>query len=276
MAASVVDGREGSGAKTHAANNFEKDCFILKQLVTKDFKLKYRRSVLGVVWSVLNPLLMMLVMAAVFSFFLRFGDLPHYPLYLIVGNVCFQLMNDSTTSAMTSIIGAAGLLKKVKVDRWVFPLQKALFALVNMAFSLVAVVLVMVFLRVPPTIYLLWLPAALLLETIFCAGVGMLLSSLAVFFRDIIHLWGVVITAWSYVTPIFWPVSMMDSVAPAIKMVMLVNPMYNYVTLMRDAIYYAGSPEPVTLIMCVGWAVVALALGYFVFHKQEHKFILFV
>ena len=247
MAASVVDGREGSGAKTHAANNFEKDCFILKQLVTKDFKLKYRRSVLGVVWSVLNPLLMMLVMAAVFSFFLRFGDLPHYPLYLIVGNVCFQLMNDSTTSAMTSIIGAAGLLKKV-----------------------------MVFLRVPPTIYLLWLPAALLLETIFCAGVGMLLSSLAVFFRDIIHLWGVVITAWSYVTPIFWPVSMMDSVAPAIKMVMLVNPMYNYVTLMRDAIYYAGSPEPVTLIMCVGWAVVALALGYFVFHKQEHKFILFV
>ena len=101
----------------------EKDVSILKRLVIKDFKLKYRRSVLGVVWSVLNPLLMMIVMSAVFSFFLRYAEIPHYPLYLILGNIIFSLMNDATNNAMMSIIQASSLLKKVKVNRAVFPIH---------------------------------------------------------------------------------------------------------------------------------------------------------
>ena len=132
---------------TFAKNEFEKDAFILRQLVTKDFKIKYRRSVLGVAWSVLNPLLMMIVMAIVFSTIFaqgRNGSITPemYPLYLIVGNVTFAVMSESTNQALTSIVGAAPLLKKVKVHRWVFPVQKVLFSLVNFAFSLVAVAIV--------------------------------------------------------------------------------------------------------------------------------------
>ena len=150
----------------------EKDVSILKRLVIKDFKLKYRRSVLGVVWSVLNPLLMMLVMSAVFSFFLRYADIPHYPLYLILGNIIFSLMNDATNNAMMSIIQASSLLKKVKVNRAVFPIQKVLFALVNFAFSLIAVVIVMLFLQVMPTWQILLLPIGVLLLVGFCIGIG--------------------------------------------------------------------------------------------------------
>ncbi len=136
-------------------NDFEKDKFILKQLVTKDFKIKYRRSVLGVAWSVLNPLLMMIVMSIVFSTIFaqgRNGSITPemYPLYLIVGNVTFSVMSESTNQALMSIIWASSLLKKVKVHRWVFPVQKVLFSLVNFAFSLVAVALVMLWFHVLP------------------------------------------------------------------------------------------------------------------------------
>ena len=145
---------------SHAKNDFQKDKFILEQLVTKDFKLKYRRSVLGIAWSVLNPLLMMVVMAIVFSTIFaqgRNGSITPdmYPLYLIVGNVTFSVMSDSTTQAMSSILGASSLLKKVKVHRWVFPVQKVLFSLVNFALSLVAVALVMIWFRVVPSWHLI-------------------------------------------------------------------------------------------------------------------------
>ena len=129
-------------ATEKAPRPYKKDLLILEQLVTKDFKLKYRRSFLGVLWSVLNPLLMMIVMSIVFSY--MFGsNVPNFPLYLIVGNVTFSLMSDSTNAALTSIINAAPLLKKVKVNRYIFPVQKVLFALVNFAFSLIAVAIVM-------------------------------------------------------------------------------------------------------------------------------------
>ena len=194
---------------TFAKNEFEKDAFILRQLVTKDFKIKYRRSVLGVAWSVLNPLLMMIVMAIVFSTIFgqgRNGSMTPemYPLYLIVGNVTFAVMSESTNQALTSIVGAAPLLKKVKVHRWVFPVQKVLFSLVNFAFSLVAVAIVMLWFRVMPSWHLILLPVCLLLLMCFCMGLGMMLSALTVFFRDVMHLWSVVITAWTYITPIFW------------------------------------------------------------------------
>ena len=130
----------------YAKNETEKNRFILKQLVTKDFKLKYRRSVLGVVWSVLNPLLMMVVMSIVFSFLFSNG-IENFPLYLILGNITFSFMSDSTSAALTSFLDAAPLLKKVKISRFVFPVQKVLVALVNFAFSLVAVALVMLWFR---------------------------------------------------------------------------------------------------------------------------------
>ena len=269
---------EAAGKAAHATGALAKDRFILQQLVTKDFKLRYRRSVLGVVWSVLNPLLMMIVMSFVFSYFLRGSNVENYPLYLIVGNVTFGLMNEATSTGLRSIIDAAPLLKKVKVDRWVFPVQKVLSAVVNFALSLIAVVIVMLFFQIAPTWHLVWMIPALLLLMVFCIGISLLICAAAVFFRDMIHLWSVLLTAWTYLTPIFWDLSLLTSAgAPQfVVWVVKANPMYNYLEMMRCAIVYQTSPTTTVLLLAVVWALAALVVGYLVFRKTEHKFILFI
>lgn len=254
-----------------------KDVFILKQLVTKDFKLKYRRSVLGVAWSVLNPLLMMVVMSIVFTTLMG-SNIPNFPVYLIVGNVTFSLMSESTSAALTSIIGAAPLLKKVKVNRYLFPVQKVLFALVNFVFSLVAVAIVMAWFRIVPTWHLVWLPVVLVLLMVFCIGIGLAIGALAVFFRDVIHLWSVVLTAWNYLTPVFWDASLLTTMGAPGWVIKLVdyNPMTNYLEFMRDIFLYQTNPSMHVIKLCVFWAVVAIVIGVVVFRKTEHKFILYV
>lgn len=262
----------------HSGNRLAKDRFILQQLVSKDFKLKYRRSFLGVLWSVLNPLLMMIIMSFVFSYMFK-STVENYPLYLIVGNVTFTLMNDATNGGLGSIIGAASLLKKVKVDRWVFPVQKVLSAVVNFAFSLIAVVVVMLWFRVVPTWHILWMFVGLILLMVFCIGISLLIGALAVFFRDMMHLWGVLITAWTYLTPIFWDLSLLTSnpsVPHYVIWVVKANPMYNYLDIMRSAIVYQTSPSATVLIIAAVSAVVSLILGLIVFRRTEHKFILYI
>lgn len=261
----------------YASTNLSKDVFILRQLVSKDFKLKYRRSVLGVVWSVLNPLLMMIVMSIVFSYMFR-HNIENYPLYLILGNITFSFMSDSTKQGLRSIIGASSLLKKIKVDRFVFPVQKVLFALVNLAFSFIAVLIVMLWFHVMPTWHFILLPICLFLLVLFCCGLAMILGAAAVFFRDVIHLWGVVITAWNYLTPVFWDYQMLiDNHAPwIVLMIVRLNPMYNYVQFMRDIVLWQTVPTAATIALCVIWAVGMLALGIIVFKKSEHKFILYI
>lgn len=266
---------------THAKTELQKDIFILKQLVGKDFKIKYRRSFLGVAWSVLNPLLMMIVMAIVFTTIFAQGRngsvTPEmYPLYLIVGNVTFAVMSDSTSQALSSIIYASSLLKKVKVHRFVFPVQKVLFSLVNFAFSLIAVAIVMLWFRVVPTWHLLLLPVCLILLMFFCMGVGLLLSAATVFFRDVMHLWSVVLTAWTYFTPIFWTTDYILKMPHILRVLMYANPMYNYLQFMREIFLFQTCPTPLEFGLCVAWAVIAMAIGYTVFHKNEHKFILYI
>ena len=281
MSVNTITAADGRQIQVFAETPLKKDLSILRQLVTKDFKIKYRRSVLGIAWSVLNPLLMMVVMAVVFSTIFaqgRNGSITPelYPLYLIVGNVTFSLMSDSTTQALHSIIWASSLLKKVKVHRFVFPVQKALFSLVNFAFSLVAVAIVMLWFRIIPTWHLIWLPVALLLLVMFCMGLGMLLSALTVFFRDVEHLWSVVITAWTYFTPIFWTTDFIGSMPPVLQTLMHLNPMYSYLQFMRDIFLFQTNPSMTTLALCAFWALVAIIIGYVVFHKTEHKFILYI
>ena len=269
---------EAADKAAHVTGALAKDRFILQQLVTKDFKLRYRRSVLGVIWSVLNPLLMMMIMSFVFSYFLRGSNVENYPLYLIVGNITFSLMSEATNGGLTSIISAAPLLKKVKVDRWVFPVQKVFSAMMNFGFSLIAVVVVMLFFQVMPTWHIVWMIPALFLLMLFCIGISLLIGAAAVFFRDMIHLWSVAITAWTYLTPIFWDLSLLTNAgAPQIVVwVVKANPMYNYLEMMRCAIVYQSSPTTTVLLLAVFWALLMLVIGYFVFRKTEHKFILFI
>lgn len=253
-------------------NPFKRNIFILKTLVSKDFKLKYRRSFLGVLWSVLNPLLMMVVMSAVFSYMFRFS-IPNYPLYLILGQILFTLMSDATGAAMSSIIDAAGLIKKIRVEKMLFPLEKACFSMVNFLFSAIAAVIVMVYFQIFPTINILFLPVLLICVLLFSIGLGLILASLAVFFRDTIHLWGVILTAWTYATPIFYP---LDLLPPGLITAMEFNPMYQYITYFRDIMMNGITPSLEQNLICIGMAIITFIVGFIVFRKTEHKFILYV
>lgn len=246
--------------------------FILTSLVSKDFKLKYRRSTLGMFWSVLNPFLMMCVLTAVFSFMFRF-DIEYYPLYLILGTTLFSLMGDSTTNAMNSIIDSAPLIKKIRIEKIIFPFEKVVFQLINYCLSLIAVAVVMVFFQVVPTVNLLFLPLLLLYVLMFSAGLGFLLSALVVFFRDISHLWSVVITAWTYATPLFYPMSILPD---WMQSAMSFNPMYQYVTYLRDIALWGITPSLEQNLICFAIGVVMLLVGYLVFRKLQKKFILYV
>lgn len=251
---------------------FKKDWFILRSLVSKDFKLKYRRSALGVLWSVLNPLLMMIVLTAVFSTVFRF-QIENFALYLILGQTLFGLMSDATSGAMSSIIDSASLIKKIRINKILFPLEKVAFALVNFVISLIAVVAVMVFFQVVPTLNLLFLPLLLLYVFAFSLGLGLLIAALSVFFRDVMHLWSVVLTAWTYATPLFYPIEILpDFLAPLMQF----NPMYHYVTYFREIALWGMTPSLEQNLICIGFAAAALVLGYVVFRAKEKKFILYV
>lgn len=255
-----------------ARREMKKNLGVLNALVSKDFKRKYRRSVLGVVWSVLNPLLMMVVLTAVFSYMFKF-NIEHFPLYLILGNVLFSLMSDSTSAAMGSIVESSSLIKKIRIEKAIFPIEKVIFTLVNFGFSLVAVVLVMIFLQVLPTWHLVFLPLLLVFVVLFSMGLSLLISALGVFFRDVFHFWDVIIAAWTYATPLFYP---MDLLEPWMQQVMQFNPMYHYVSYFRDITMYATIPGVTENLICLGMAVVTFIIGLAVFRKTEKKFILYV
>lgn len=245
---------------------------VLSSLVSKDFKLKYRRSILGVAWSVLNPLLMMCVLTAVFSAFFKF-EIEYYPFYLILGNTLFSFMSSSTSDAATSIIDSASLIKKIRIDKIIFPIEKVLFQLVNFLVSLIAVAIVMLFLQIPPTLNLLLVPVLTLFVAIFSAGLGLLLSALAVFFRDVIHIWSVVILAWTYATPIFYPISILPDWMLTAE---IFNPMNHYVNFFREIALWGTTPPLFEFGVCMAIALITFLVGVIVFRTTQKRFIFYV
>lgn len=246
--------------------------FLIKQLVARDFKAKYKRSVLGVFWSFLNPLLTMAVQYVVFSNLFRF-DLPHYQVYLITGIVIFNAFTESTTMALGSIIGNAGLITKVYVPKYIYPLTRVLSSLVNLLLSLIPLMLVVAFSGIDFTKAFLLLPFVLICLTVFCLGIGMLLAAGMVFFRDIQFLWGVFSMIWMYLTPVFYPVSILpENVAEVLK----INPLYYYITFTRTCIMDGISPEPRMYAQCVLFSLGMLLVGALVFRKVQDRFVLYL
>lgn len=245
---------------------------LLKELVRRDLKVKYRRSFLGYVWSLLNPLLMMCVMTVVFSYMFRF-DIPNYPLYLITGQTLWTFFNESTSMSMYSVLQNGALIKKVYIPKFIFPVSRVLSSFVTMSFSLVAILIVMVFTRSPFHWTILLFPVPLLFLLLFSMGIGMVLSALSVYFRDITHLYGVLTMAWMYLTPLFYPVSALpDTLIPVIQ----ANPMYAYITFFRDIVLYGVIPGPAVWIQCIAASLVALAVGMAVFRRMQRNFILYI
>ena len=235
---------------------FYKYRFLMQQLVTKDIKLKYRRSFLGYLWSILNPLMVMVIMVIVFSNMFR-SDIVNFPVYLIF-----------------SIIGNASLLKKTYVPKYVFTVSKITSSFVNMVFALGALVIVFVVCRVVPNVFYLFIPVILLQEYLFCLGLGMLLAQGCVFFRDIQHIYNAVLTAWMYLTPLFYPITLLPEALR--KLVMTLNPMYFYITQFRQIVLECRMPDPYLILAGFVAAGVALLVGVWAFLKTQDKFILYI
>ncbi len=245
---------------------------LLTHLIKRDVTLKYRRSALGVLWSLLSPLLMMLVMTTVFSYFLRF-EIPNFPVYLMAGQLIFNSFNEATTGAMSSVITASHLIRRVYIPKYVFPMEKVMFAFINMMFSFLALLLVMIITGQPINGYTLFFPIPMILLFVFELGCGLILSSLAVFFRDVMHFYTVFIVALTYLTPLFYPV---DMLSPYMQQVVKINPLYWYVSFFRQGILYNQPPTIEQVVLCTLFAVVALILGLLIFKKTQDKFILYV
>ncbi|SHJ50344.1 ABC-2 type transport system permease protein [Parasporobacterium paucivorans DSM 15970] len=251
-------------------SNFMQYKLLLKELVLRDVKIKYRRSVLGLLWTLLNPLLMMIVLTIVFSNMFRF-DIDNFPVYLMCGQVIFNFFSEASSTAMSSIIFNAPLIKKIYVPKYLFPLSKVLSCFVNLVSSVIALVIVMFITKTPitGTVVLFFIPVIYAL--VFSIGMGVLLSSLAVSFRDIMHLYGVLITAWMYLTPIFYPISMLPDF---LKTIIMFNPLASFVEMFRDVILYGNIPSWSLHLRCFVPCLIVLVLGVFVFKRQQDEFVL--
>lgn len=245
------------------------------QLVERDIKLKYRRSFLGYLWSVLNPLLMMCVQAAVFTLMFQ-RNIENYPAYLIAGNILFAFMRESSSHCIYSITGNAALLKKTYVPKYIFTLSKVTSDFVTLLFSLIALLVVLVATGVPfysSAHFLLGvIPLAELY--IFCVGLGLFTSQAAVFFRDMQNIWPVVTNAWLYLTPLFYSIDVLP--AKLGNAIMIFNPMYIYITMFRNAVVYHAVPSLKMVVDGLLIAIAALIIGMWTFKRAENKFILHI
>ncbi len=246
---------------------------LLKQLIIRDVKLKYRRSYLGYLWSILNPLMLMMVLVVIFSNLFRF-DIPNFPLYLIAGQVIFNFMVEATSMSVDSIIRNGSLLKKSYVPKYIFTVSKVGSSLVNLVFSLGALVLVMFVTEAQFSWNLLFFPVILLQVFVFSLGISLYLAAATVFFRDIQYLWGVFTSMWMYLTPLFYPVSIIPSEYQDIYKSL--NPMYWYIEQFRDIVLYAKFPDINSILMGTGLAFLILFLGAVYFNKKQNEFILYI
>lgn len=246
--------------------------FLIKQLVSRDFKTKYKRSVLGMAWSFLNPLLTMSVQYIVFSTLFK-SDIPNYPVYLLTGIVFFNFFSEAVSMGMTSITGNASLIKKVYMPKYIYPVSRILSSLVNFALAILPLFLVMLITGTAFRPSLLLLIFAILCMLGFVMGMGLLLTTAMTFFQDTQFLWGVVSMMWMYLTPLFYP----ESIIPAKFLTLYhMNPMYQYITFARICIIDGVSPEPMAYLWCIVSSLVVLALGVMTFKRHQDKFVLYL
>lgn len=256
------------------ARQMRKNSYILSVMVKKNFKAQYRNSLLGVLWTVLNPLLNMIVLSLVFSkLFGRADNYLKYPIYLFCGNLIFNMMRQITNQSLNCLVSNSGLIKKVKISYAVFPLSNMFTALVNFGVAFIALLVVMLIVGQPFkwTIVLTFiiLPAVLL----FSVGIGFVLSSMFVFFRDIKHLYEVFLTLWMYLTPIFYTADRLES--ETVAMVIGINPMTHYVEFFRSLVG-GVIPGGVELLVCYAWGIGMAILGYMIFRMNRKKYILYI
>jgi lipopolysaccharide transport system permease protein len=253
--------------------NFGKYRFLLYQLVMRDIKTKYRKSILGVFWSFLEPLLSMVVLTIVFSTIFKHYGVENYPVFLLTGRLIFTFFAGGSTAAMRSLRGSAGIFKSVYVPKYLYSLSAVLSNFVTFLFSLVVLFLVMAATNAPFTIYIIFTSLPILALLFFTIGVGLILATINVFFRDLEHLYGVFTMLLMYATPIFYP----PSIVPAsFRFIQDYNPIYAVISCCRSVFLYGQIYDLHQLLFAVVSAVISLIIGLALFYRYQDKFILHI
>ena len=241
--------------------------FVVKQLTSREIKRKYARSYLGIVWSVLNPLLSMAVLSLIFSQLFR-RSIENYPLSYLTGYILWQAFTGATNAAMTTLADNKMLLLKVKFPMELFILTRIYTALINTGYSLAAYVVMLIVFQVAPKWTMLLSPAFLVLLFLFAAGVSYLLATAYVFFGDVKHLYSVILTLWMYCSAIFYPV---EQIQGFIRIVILNNPIYAYIHCFRKAVMYGQAPGGMEWVQMILWGIGMYLIGHWVFKKNKNK-----
>lgn len=241
--------------------------FAIKQLVSREVKRKYARSYLGIVWSVLNPLMTMAVMSMIFSTMFR-RSIENFPIYYLTGSIFWQLFSTATNTAMSALVDNKTLLMKVKMPKQTFIMARVYTALTNFGYTCIAYVLMLLIFRIEPSWSMLLFPIPVLCTLMFSMGIGYMLSILYVFFGDIKYLYSVLLTLWMYLSAIFYPVSQLpEQVAGLIRM----NPVYVFINFARECVMYQTVPDSIEWVKMILWGVGMFAFGYWFFKKNENK-----
>lgn len=256
--------------------NFKKYRFLLAELVKKDIKLKYRRSYLGILWTLLEPLLTMLVLTLVFGTFYGKDD-KSFPVYILTGRLLYTFFNNATKAATKSIRSNAGMIKKVYVPKYVYPLSSILSNYITFLISLIILVVVCLVLGVYPTKYALFAIVPLLSLFVMSLGVGMILATFSVFFRDLEYLWGVVLMLIMYSSAIFYSPDRL--IGSGVGWILKFNPLYACIYNFRTAVFGATGSSGYPLDMYYVWfaaifSLVTLLFGTYMFYKKQDQFIL--
>lgn len=241
--------------------------FVIRQLTSREIKRKYARSYLGIVWSVLNPLLSMAVLSLIFSQLFR-RSIENYPVYYLTGYILWQMFTGATTAAMTTLVDNKPLLLKVKFPMDLFVLTRVYTALINLGYSLAAYVVMLAVFRIAPKWTMLLSPVIILLLFLFSLGISYMLAAAYVFFGDVKHLYTVALTLWMYCSAIFYPVEQLQGF---IRVVIQNNPLYVYIHCMRGAVMTGELPGGTEWLQMVLWGAGACLLGVMVFRKNRNS-----
>lgn len=245
---------------------------FLKEIVKRDFKKKYYKSVLGIAWSMLNPLLLMVVMSVVFSTVFR-RSIPYYPVYWFSGYIIFTFITQASHNAMNSMIHNASLIKKMKIPNYFFCISSVTLQFIMALFSLITFFIVAAFFKVPFTmnVFLFFVP--LIYSYFFALGLGMFLCAYGTFLRDLDHLYSVARRMWMYLTPLFYPV---DIIPSQFRFLWDLNPIYIYLSIFRDLTMNGVMPSERTFIIATLYSIITLILGIVTFKEKEERFFLYI
>lgn len=250
--------------------NFKKFQPLLSELIARDIKIKYRKSVLGVLWTLLNPLFMMIILSIVFMNLFRF-DIEYFPVYLLSGQLIFNFYSESTNTSMSAIMDNGPLIKKIYVPKYLFVLSRVSSSTINLLASFTALICVMLAMRVELHYMVLLAPIPLFFLIVFSLGVGLILSAITVKFRDVMHLYSVFVTALMYLTPVIYPMSILPEwLEPIVRL----NPITNILQMFRNVMLYNTLPDLMSIAMAIVECAVMLSLGLYVFYENQDEFIL--